>query len=110
MAKHKPTATQRFLLEEQEDLERARKRAETRREAAIELGEIVMEAGGYVLPPDSLSTMVRKAVAERASAGGQLSGAPTKQRAKSANPGAPMTPDTANVSEEDHHESSAAAA
>ncbi len=87
MAKHKTTATQRFLLEEQEDLERARKRAETRREAAMELGEIVMDAGGYVLSPDTLSRIVRKALAELPSAGEQPALGSKQQRAKPARQG-----------------------
>jgi hypothetical protein len=110
MAKQKMTAIQRFRLEEQEELERAKRRTETRRQAAIELGEIVLDAGCHVLSPDMLAGLVRKALAERESAGQQPSNAPRQQRAKPASQGQmPLAEEPVSGREEDREPSAAAA-
>lgn len=110
MAKQRMTATQRLLLEEQEDRERARLRAETRRQAAIELGEIVMDAGGYVLSADTLSGVIRKAVAERESATERPLTGDKLQRAKPVRQASPETGTGGDSDGERVHEHSTHAA
>ena len=110
MARYKMTATQRMLQGEQEDRERAKRRAENRREAAIELGEIVLDAGGYVLSAEALSILVRKAVAERDSGGGQPAKEGAPPRSKIVKSAPPVKPVGAPVVREEADELSARAA
>ena len=63
MTKRKKTAIEALGLFEREQLERAKREAELRREAALELGYAVMDAGGARLGPEFLRKAVQAAVA-----------------------------------------------
>ena len=69
MTKRKRTALEALDAFEREQLERAKREADLRRAAALELGLAVMEAGGARLSVDALRTAVKAAVASLPKAG-----------------------------------------